>query len=347
MPAIAATVSGRVLIWRIGSDVLECNVSRTLMRILLVRGDIVRGSRKVWRYTGEKLSTIAATLLAALREDEHTREAPFVIGALKPIGDVNLTASAEAFGIEREDVEDLAHTVADLNALLIRMPADIPRATVLLAGMRANHSGPASDRKVRAALTAAARAHYPPGRVTAPARAVRCTGRTSAAENGAAIITLADVAFAYAEFDNGELANDALYAAVAQLRSIPDSRLPTPDSRLNARKPIGSAATPRSPIKHAIRWFQQSLRTMRLLQRIEAVRGIWRLAETNTTGFPWRSQARGWSPFPPRSVLPFEAIAKTECRGCRKRSPSLFSARPTARRAEGVWQRHRSRVRLR
>ena len=90
-------------------------------------------------------------------------------------------------------------------------------------------------------------------------------------------ITLEDVTSAYADSESGELLNETLYARVAQRRSIPDSSL-------HARQPVGAAGTPRSTIKRAIRWHQQTLRAMGVLERVENSRGLWRLAATNDRG---------------------------------------------------------------
>lgn len=96
-------------------------------------------------------------------------------------------------------------------------------------------------------------------------------------DDAAPSISLGDVAKVYEAAASGELSNEALYAGVAQ-------RLGIPDSVLHARQPVGSSGTPRSTVKRAIRWHQQSLRSLGLLQRVADARGIWRLAETNKAG---------------------------------------------------------------
>ncbi|OJY94373.1 MAG: hypothetical protein BGP25_05125 [Lysobacterales bacterium 63-13] len=144
---------GRVRIHRIGSDLIECDLSRSLMRALLDRGDIVRGARKVWRYTSEEIGTIAAALLKPLSEAERVRSRPRVLASLAAISEVNLCAWTASFGMDRADVDDLSLTAMKIDALVDRMPIDAGRAAALLEGMRPNLGGPATDPKVRAALT--------------------------------------------------------------------------------------------------------------------------------------------------------------------------------------------------
>lgn len=82
----------------------------------------------------------------------------------------------------------------------------------------------------------------------------------------------AHVACAYAEAPAGVLNNDALYRAVAQRAGISYTEL-------DAKAPIGRTGQPRSLIKRKIRWFQQSLKDMGVLSRVEGERGVWRLCE--------------------------------------------------------------------
>lgn len=150
--AIADTINGRVQIRRIGSDRIECNLSRRLMKSLLDRGDIVRGARRVWRHAGEELATIAATLLAPLCAGERGRSEVLVLEALADISVANVTAWAHSFGIERCDVEDLVMTVDDVRDRMDRVPASIERTTAVIAAMRSNIGGPAGDPAVLAAM---------------------------------------------------------------------------------------------------------------------------------------------------------------------------------------------------
>lgn len=69
----------------------------------------------------------------------------------------------------------------------------------------------------------------------------------------------------------GVLRNEALYDRVAQVARIPVEKL-------NARQPIGRAKAPHSTEKRRIRWTQQTLRQLGLIERDEAGgRGTWRI----------------------------------------------------------------------
>lgn len=76
---------------------------------------------------------------------------------------------------------------------------------------------------------------------------------------------------AYAE-QGGTLTNEQLYAEVSKLSGVPADKL-------NAKQAIGKSGTPRSPLKRKIRWYQQTLKTMGVLERVEGERGMWRLAD--------------------------------------------------------------------
>lgn len=78
---------------------------------------------------------------------------------------------------------------------------------------------------------------------------------------------------AYAETD-AALTNAALYERVAASAGL--SR-----EQVESREPIGASATPRSPIKRAIRWHQQTLRQAGLIRRCS--RGEWELTEHGKT----------------------------------------------------------------
>lgn len=82
--------------------------------------------------------------------------------------------------------------------------------------------------------------------------------------------TLFDVTMAYA--DGGTLDNEGLYQAVA-------ARAGMQDEDLARKEPIGKAASLRSPIKRKIRWYQQTLKTLGLIEHVPGERGIWRLTD--------------------------------------------------------------------
>lgn len=79
------------------------------------------------------------------------------------------------------------------------------------------------------------------------------------------------VALAYLEAD-GKLDNGRLYRAVAERAG-----LSTED--VDRKIPIGSAQIGRSPVKRKIRWYQQTLKKLGLLERVEDTRGAWQITD--------------------------------------------------------------------
>lgn len=80
------------------------------------------------------------------------------------------------------------------------------------------------------------------------------------------------IAGAYASSCDGQLTNTSLYQAVAERAGISESEMVL-------TVPIGKAAAKRSPIKRAIRWYQQDLRAMGVIEKVPDARGVWRLTE--------------------------------------------------------------------
>ena len=80
----------------------------------------------------------------------------------------------------------------------------------------------------------------------------------------------AHVGDAYAQPTSGRLSNAELYRIVA-------GRAGVPVEQVNAKSPIGRAATPRSVVQRAIRWHQQSLRALGLIEKVDGQRGVWEL----------------------------------------------------------------------
>lgn len=80
------------------------------------------------------------------------------------------------------------------------------------------------------------------------------------------------VAAAYAEAPGGVLDNAALYNTVAKRSGISADDLA-------ARRPIGQAGKMRSPLQRKIRWYQQTLKDLGVIEHVPGERGIWRLAE--------------------------------------------------------------------
>lgn len=80
------------------------------------------------------------------------------------------------------------------------------------------------------------------------------------------------VAGAYAQPKSGRLTNNELYRMAA-------GRAGMSPAALDEKSPIGRSGTERSVVKRAIRWHQQSLRKLGLIERVEGARGVWELTE--------------------------------------------------------------------
>ncbi|TAN06849.1 MAG: site-specific DNA-methyltransferase [Rhodanobacteraceae bacterium] len=86
----------------------------------------------------------------------------------------------------------------------------------------------------------------------------------------------ASVAGVYADAGDTCLSNEDLYQQVAERANIPDGRL-------DERVPIGASGQRHSVLKRAIRWHQQTLKHMGVIER-DGARGVWRLMDTNKRG---------------------------------------------------------------
>jgi DNA modification methylase len=93
--------------------------------------------------------------------------------------------------------------------------------------------------------------------------------RDAAARHANLIAVVAD---AYVEAADGTLSNTDLYAAVA-------ARTGMTDTELNGRAPVGKSGKPHNLVTRAIRWHQQTLRRVGVLERVPNARGIWALAD--------------------------------------------------------------------
>lgn len=80
------------------------------------------------------------------------------------------------------------------------------------------------------------------------------------------------VAAAYAEAPDHTLDNGTLYGIVAERAGL----LP---AELDARVPIGRAGDMHNPTKRKLRWYQQTLKQLGMIERVDGQRGIWRLTE--------------------------------------------------------------------
>ncbi|CAN7520798.1 DNA methyltransferase [Pseudoxanthomonas sp. LjRoot168] len=81
----------------------------------------------------------------------------------------------------------------------------------------------------------------------------------------------AAVSRAYAGSPDGQLSNDQLYARV-------QADLGLSDTEMTAREPVGRAAKPRNLVKRRIRWAQQTLKSLGLVEPA-GERGAWRVRQ--------------------------------------------------------------------
>ena len=70
--------------------------------------------------------------------------------------------------------------------------------------------------------------------------------------------------------NGGEISNDHLYQAVKE-------PLGFDDDDYNVRHAIGKAGKKHCVAQRKVRWFQQSLRRLELVERVPGRRGVWRL----------------------------------------------------------------------
>ncbi|MND28122.1 Modification methylase PvuII [compost metagenome] len=95
-------------------------------------------------------------------------------------------------------------------------------------------------------------------------------------------LELVHVEQAYANA-GGPLENEALYTSVANIAGIPQHAL-------DEKSEIGHAGTLRSKIKRKIRWFQQTLKSLNVIERVQGERGVWSMATRTEKGL---HEARG------------------------------------------------------
>lgn len=91
--------------------------------------------------------------------------------------------------------------------------------------------------------------------------------------NGTQLDLFAHIASAYADAPNATLDNAALYDKIAQRAGVAKEAM-------DATVAIGSAAEKRSPMKRTIRWHQQTLKALGVIEHVEGARGLWRLSES-------------------------------------------------------------------
>lgn len=80
------------------------------------------------------------------------------------------------------------------------------------------------------------------------------------------------VAGAYAQPKDGRLTNNELYRMAA-------GRAGVSTAVINEKSPIGEAGVERSIAKRAIRWHQQSLKKLGLIEKVQGSRAVWELTE--------------------------------------------------------------------
>lgn len=78
------------------------------------------------------------------------------------------------------------------------------------------------------------------------------------------------VIHAYVANADARVPNTVLYEQVAQLAGLTRQEL-------EQREPVGRAGQPRSLVKRKIRWFQQTLRNLGVIERVPHARGVWAL----------------------------------------------------------------------
>jgi DNA modification methylase len=72
---------------------------------------------------------------------------------------------------------------------------------------------------------------------------------------------------------NAPLSNADLYSAL-------DESLSRSGRRFGTKSPIGQSGQMHDPLKRQIRWYQQSLKQARVIERVDGQRGLWQLTES-------------------------------------------------------------------
>ncbi|WP_205836414.1 site-specific DNA-methyltransferase [Iodobacter violaceini] len=79
------------------------------------------------------------------------------------------------------------------------------------------------------------------------------------------------VSNAYVQAGDEAISNASLYVVVAEKLGRPEL--------LNIKTPVGSSGEMHNLIKRKIRWFQQTLKQLGVIERVQGERGVWRLTE--------------------------------------------------------------------
>lgn len=94
---------------------------------------------------------------------------------------------------------------------------------------------------------------------------------------------------AYAAVADRPMGNDELYRAVAQRACLGEDAT-------SKVEPIGRAEKPRNTFQRRVRWYQQTLKALGLLERLDGKRGVWQLTGKARRGLhpirrPWKMVA--------------------------------------------------------
>ena len=98
------------------------------------------------------------------------------------------------------------------------------------------------------------------------------TKRKPAAPVQADLFGIDQIASVYKSLPEAALDNATLYKMVTQ-------KLGLPDDALNDKSPVGTSGEMHNLARRRIRWFQQTLKQQRVLERVKGERGVWRLTE--------------------------------------------------------------------
>ncbi len=90
--------------------------------------------------------------------------------------------------------------------------------------------------------------------------------------SGVQIDLFEHVAGAYGQTESGRLTNSELYRMAVGRAGIDRAVL-------DKKEPIGKSGIPRSPLTRRLRWMQQSLRSMGLIEKVSGQRGVWELTQ--------------------------------------------------------------------
>lgn len=100
------------------------------------------------------------------------------------------------------------------------------------------------------------------------------------------------VTSAYGSSPTGRIDNQELYRAVSKHAGIKNGEM---ESRVS----VGRAQQPHNLLKRKLRWHQQTLKHMGLIERVEGERGLWQLTDEGEKNSDARSRRLPCWPSPP------------------------------------------------